>query len=155
MPVIVDSLRNANLYFAVDAKIREGLEFLQSASKDITPGTYQLSSSVKVLVTEYDTRVENPGRFEAHRRVIDIQYPLTGLEGIEWSPIAGMKTITEYDEVKDVAFFGEPQQKVKLVLGNTLFGIFFPEDAHNPALAANGVAQRIKKATVKVSIEQT
>jgi YhcH/YjgK/YiaL family protein len=151
--MIVDSLRNAKLYYGISEDIKQGLIFLESIQKDIKLGTYEISKKVRVLVTEYDTKVENPNRFESHKHVIDIQYPIIGLEAIEWSPLDGMTRITEYDEGKDVTFYNEPRQTVKIVLGNGTFGIFFRDDAHNPALAAGSFSHKIKKATVKVSVD--
>lgn len=151
--MILDNLRNAKLYYGINGDIKAGLKFLESIRKDISPGTYELSKKVKVLVTEYETKVDNPNRFESHAHVVDIQYPIIGLEGIEWAPLDRMNKIAEYDEAKDATFYNQPSQTSRMVIGNGIFAIFFRDDAHNPALAANGISEKIKKATVKVLMD--
>ena len=67
-------------------------------------GTYQINKNVKALVSEYRT-IENFERgYEAHKHVIDIQYPIIGLERVKWSPIEGMKVNIPYYENKDEHF---------------------------------------------------
>jgi biofilm protein TabA len=151
--MIVDKLSNAKLYYGVNENIRKGLEFLESVSPAIELGTYEVSNKVKALVTEYETKIVNPERFESHKHVVDIQFPVVGLEGIEWASLPGMKIITDYDPEKDRTFFAEPARRTKIILGDGIFGIFFEEDTHNPALAVDGKAQKIKKVTLKVTLE--
>jgi YhcH/YjgK/YiaL family protein len=150
--MIVDSIRNAKFYYSVNENIKTGLQYLETVSPDIALGTYDISPKVKVLVTEYSTKTENPQRFESHRHVVDIQFPIIGLEGIEWAHLQGMKKITEYDAEKDRTFYADPIRRTPLVLGEGMFGIFFEEDTHNPALAVGGKAQVIKKITLKVTL---
>jgi YhcH/YjgK/YiaL family protein len=151
--MILDRLRNAYLYYSIHENIAAGLKFLESISMDINLGTYEINSKVKAIVSEYDTKTVNPDQFEAHKLNIDIQFPIRGLEGIEWSPLDGMNQMTEYDESKDITFYRGPSQKPKVILGNGVFAIFFQNDAHNPALAVNDISQKIKKVTLKVLAE--
>jgi len=38
----------------------------------------------------------------------------------------------DYDPTKDRAFYKNPTQESHVIIGNNIFGIFFPEDAHGP-----------------------
>lgn len=69
---------------------------------------------------------------EAHRRFIDIHVPIKGEEIIGWAPVDSLKhPREEYDEEKDIAFFGDASHSLLHVRPGQI-AIFFPEDAHAP-----------------------
>lgn len=150
--MIFDHISQHRTYLGVSPDIRIGLEYIATLTPDIALGEYQVSPNVLALVTEYGTKTENAHLFEAHRHVIDIQYPIIGLEGVEWSRLDGMEEAVAYDPAKDRTMYRAPQNLTNLVIGGGYFAIFWPADAHNPQRAANGVAETIKKVTLKVSI---
>lgn len=71
--MIFDHLSNILTYKGLSDDIYAGLEFLHQLSPDIAPGTYQITSRVKAIVSEYETKVKNEVGFEAHRKNIDIR----------------------------------------------------------------------------------
>jgi beta-galactosidase beta subunit len=85
--MIVDSLKNISFYKNVSENIYHGLMFLNNASENIKLGEYIINNKVKAIVTEYETGFDFEKTFEAHRNVIDIQYPIIGLERVKWSCI--------------------------------------------------------------------
>jgi len=150
--VIFDHINERQTYLSVSPDIRTGLEYLASLAPDIALGEYQVSPNVLALVTEYSTKVENFHLFEAHRHVIDIQFPIIGREGVEWSRLEGMNVAVEYDPAKDRTMYSHPQNLTNIVMGNGFFAVFWPADAHNPQRAVEGRAEVIKKVTLKVAI---
>jgi biofilm protein TabA len=150
--MIFDHIGNLETYRGVDPEIHAGLKYLAGLDPSVALGEYQVTPNVLALVTSYDTKVENEGRFEAHRHVIDVQFPIVGLEGIEWSALDGMERVTEYDAAKDRAFYSKPVNLTRLTIGNGFFAVFWPKDAHNPQRAATGTAETIKKVTLKVKV---
>jgi biofilm protein TabA len=150
--MIVDTLKNINFYRNISPDIFFGLEFLTRTKPNIELGTYQINNNVKAIVSQYMT-VENFERgYEAHKFVIDIQYPIIGLERVKWSPIEGMTVNIPYDAEKDRTFFKTPSsQGTHVDIGNGVFAIMFPEDGHGPQ---HYVVQpeMIKKITIKVLI---
>jgi len=150
--MIVDQLKNIDIYEGVSADIYAGLQFLATVSPDIKLGTYPINERVKAIVSEYHT-IENFERgYEAHKHVIDIQYPVIGLERVKWSPIEGMKVNIPYDEEKDRTFYKEPLlQGTHVDIGNGIFAIMFPGDGHGPQHYIDK-PELIKKITIKVSI---
>ncbi|NQU34176.1 MAG: YhcH/YjgK/YiaL family protein [Bacteroidetes bacterium] len=150
--MILDHLNNIDIYKDL-SRIYCGLKFIAAATPEIELGTYEITDGVKALVTEYETvRVFERG-YEAHKHVIDIQYPITGLEGVKWSSISGMKVNIPYDPVKDRTFFKDPSdQGTQVVVGNGIFAVMFPADGHSPQHFVNK-PEIIKKITVKVSIK--
>ena len=150
--MVVDQLKNIEIYRGLSDDIYAGLQFLANASRNIELGTYVINDRVKAIVSEYKT-IENFKRgYEAHKHVIDIQYPIIGLERVKWSPIKGMKVNIPYDESKDRTFYKHPStQGTHVDIGDGIFAIMFPEDGHGPQHYVNK-SELIKKITIKVSI---
>ena len=150
--MIVDQLKNIDIYKGISADIYAGLQFLTSVSPDMELGTYRINDRVKAIVSEYHT-IENFERgYEAHKHVIDIQYPVVGLERVKWSPIEGMKINIPYDAEKDRTFYKDPlPQGTHVDIGNGIFAIMFPGDGHGPQHYIKK-SELIKKITIKVSI---
>ncbi len=150
--MILDSLKNIDVYKGVSQDIYEGLKFLASATPEIELGTYVINSNTKAVVSEYETIELFERGYEAHKHVIDIQYPIIGLEKVKWSPIDSMSVNIPYDEKKDRTFFVKPSaQGINVVIGNGIFAVMFPEDGHSPQHYVTK-PELIKKITVKVSI---
>lgn len=150
--MVVDSLRNIETYKNLSPDIYAGLQFLLNATPDIAIGEYPVNDKVKAIVSEYET-VENFTRgYEAHLHVIDIQYPIVGLERVKWSNLEGMSIHIPYDEEKDRTFYKDPSpQGTHVDIGNGIFAIMFPQDGHGPQHFIQD-PEMIKKITIKVSI---
>ncbi len=150
--MIVDQLKNIDIYKGVSDDIYAGLRFLANATPDIELGIYPINENVKAIVSEYKT-IENFERgYEAHKHVIDIQYPIIGLERVKWSPIENMNVNIPYEEKNDRTFYKDPSvQGTHVDIGNGIFAIMFPEDGHGPQHYVNQ-PELIKKITIKVSI---
>ena len=150
--MVVDSLKNIDVYKSLSADIYAGLQFLQKAKPEIEPGEYPINDNVKAIVSEYKTVEVFERGYEAHKHVIDIQYPVRGLERVKWSPIENMKVNIPYVSQKDRTFFKTPSaQGTHVDIGNGIFAIMFPEDGHSPQHFV-GKPELIKKITIKVSI---
>ena len=150
--MILDQISNIEIYKKLSDSIYAGLEFLSKATPEIELGTYQIIEGVKALVTEYETIAVFERGYEAHRHVIDIQYPIIGLERVKWSPISGMDVKTPYDNLKDRTFYHHPSaQGIHVDIGNGIFAIMFPDDGHSPQHYISR-SELIKKITIKVSI---
>ena len=150
--MIVDKLKNIDLYKFLSHDIYTGLKFLSTAKKDIELGTYIINKNVKAIVSSYFTVDEFERGYESHKKVIDIQYPIIGLERVKWSPIEGMEVNIPYDKKKDRTFYKKPSpQSTHVDIGNGIFAIMFPEDGHGPQHKVDK-KELIKKITIKVSI---
>lgn len=150
--MIVDSLKNIDVYKGISNDIYAGLKFLQQANENIENGEYSINNNVKAIVSEYNTVEVFERGYEAHKHVIDIQYPIRGLERVKWSPIESMEVNIPYDKTKDRTFFKSPSpQGTHVDIGNGIFAIMFPEDGHSPQHYV-GKPEFIKKITIKVSI---
>lgn len=77
-------------------------------------------------------KTEAEAVLETHRKMIDIQVPLSMDEAIGYAPIGSLPS-AEYDEARDIAFHdGRPDEFLKVRMGT--FAIFFPQDAHAPGV---------------------
>ena len=150
--MIVDKIENIDTYKGISEDIYAGLKFIANAKSDIELGTYPINRNVKAIVSEYETIANFERGFEAHKHVIDIQYPIIGLERVKWSPIEEMEVNIPYDKDKDRTFYKNPhQQGTQVDIGNGFFAIMFPQDGHGPQHFVIK-PELIKKITVKISI---
>ena len=150
--MIVDSLNNIETYKSLSEDILEGLEFLSKAEQNIDLGKHIISDNVYALVTEYETVESFERGYEAHKHVIDIQYPIVGVERVKWSPIESMDVNIPYNKTKDRTFFTNPHiNSTHVDIGNGIFAIMFPSDGHGPQHYVTG-PELIKKITIKISV---
>lgn len=150
--MIVGTLSNINTYKALSPNIYAGLEFIKNADATIALGEYPINEKVKAIVSEYKTVEVFERGYEAHKHVIDIQYPIRGMERVKWSDIKDMEINIPYDEKKDRTFYKNPSpQGTHVDIGNGVFAIMFPEDGHSPQHYITE-PELIKKITIKVSI---
>ena len=150
--MVVDTLKNIERYKGLSTDIYAGLQFLANAKSEIELGTYPINKNVKAIVSTYETVDEFERGYESHKNVIDIQYPIVGIERVKWSPIENMNVNIPYDESKDRTFFKDPsKQGTHVDIGNGIFAIMFPEDGHGPQHKVV-VKEVIKKITIKILI---
>lgn len=151
--MIYDKIDNIEFYKGLSPNIALGLDFLRQMKPDTAVGTYQINHRVKVIVSEYETKMENEYGYEAHRKNIDIQYLLSGEERIACLPIERLKEANPYNEENDAAFYAADLslQPSYLSLLPGYFAIFFPQDGHMPQLCVDK-PMRVKKVVVKVQI---
>lgn len=148
--MIYDKIDNLEIYTGISDDIRRGLEWLRDVNPDIENGVYEISSRVKVVVSEYITQKENESGYEAHSEYIDIHFLLKGAERICFLPVEHLKETKAYCGEIDTTFYKEsglqPQENL---IGNGYFAIYFPHDGHKPGLSV-AKHEVVKKIVVKV-----
>ncbi len=100
------------------------------------------------IVEQAAGRSRESAKLECHRRYIDIQLVLSGVDEMGWKALADCRApCDEYSAERDIRFFGDqPATWIATPPGH--FCIFFPEDAHAP-LVANG---EIRKVIFKIAV---
>lgn len=150
--IILDTLDNIDTYKSLSNDIYSGLQFLKRLEPGISIGSYPINARVKAIVEEYQTESNKAFEFESHKRVIDIQYAILGVERVFWSPIKDLDIKTPYDKKRDCTIFVNPTANPGCVdIGNNTFAIMFENDGHSPKHCVD-VSQLIKKITIKVSL---
>jgi YhcH/YjgK/YiaL family protein len=151
--MIADILKNRHIYAPISPRIKTALEYIAKTDfAGMEPGKYELDgSNLYVLVQAYDSIPKEQGKWECHKKYIDIQYITDGVEQIGCNNIGTMKITTEYNPEKDIAFLSGEGDFVTFSKGS--YGIFFPEDVHMPKIAENNIPSKVKKVVVKIKVD--
>jgi YhcH/YjgK/YiaL family protein len=149
--MIIDRLANSHLYAGLSPRIERAFQYLQQTDlQTIEVGKYEIDGkNLFALVQQYSTKPKAQGKWEAHRRYIDVQYIVQGREQIAYAHLSRL-TQGEYDAVKDfLPLSGEGDY---LTLSSGDFMLLYPEDGHKPGLALADPSV-VKKVVVKVAVE--
>ena len=93
-------------------------------------------------------RKEEKANLEAHKKYIDIQICLKGVDNIKWKANSECSTVLqEYKEEQDIMFYVDRSVQKVQVYGDKA-AIFFPEDAHAPLIAD----EKLTKLVIKVLV---
>jgi biofilm protein TabA len=150
--MIADTLAQSSRYASLAPRFAAAFAFLRNLSSDQPLGRHDIEGDdCFALVQTYTTKPIAEAKFEAHRSYIDIQFIQSGQETLLWSPLAGLAETRGYDGEKDFALFATPNIATPLNLRAGDFTIFFPEDAHAPALELDAPCQ-VRKVVIKVRI---
>ncbi len=150
--MIIDHIENSPLYFPLGERIATALRALKSVDLlRAEPGRHEIQGSqVFALIQEYETKPREQGAWEAHRRHIDVQYVVSGAEVIGHSHLSNLSVTKPYSDKEDILFAEGDGSFLTVSAG--MFVIFFPHDAHMPALAA-GRQGRVRKIIVKARVD--
>lgn len=148
--MILAKLTDAGRYSTLLPSLEAGFDFLrQPGLAELANGRHEIDGErVFAIVAREMGRGKAYSPLEYHRRYLDIQYVVRGVELIGWSPFEDCgHTRDAFDLEKDLGFFlDRPGCWCRVAAGS--FAIFFPEDAHAP-LAGMGP---IHKVVVKVAV---
>jgi YhcH/YjgK/YiaL family protein len=148
--VILDTLARSHHYQDIHPLFAQAFGILQRTDLAGLPaGRHEIDGDRLFLLIDHVTGVgRERTRIEHHRRYIDIQVCIEGLEEIGWMSIeCCQKRDGEFDQAKDVGFFAE-EPSTWLTLQPMHFAVFFPADAHAPL----GGSGPVKKAILKVLV---
>ncbi len=149
--MIIDKLKNANIYYGISEKIAKALNFLETTDfSKYKNGKYEIQGEeIFAIVQDYKTKPLSDGKLEAHRKYIDIQYIIKGSEKMGWANIQELSPIIDYNEEKDIIFFNGKCNLLEIPTG--FFTIFFLDDAHMPGIEIKK-SDYVKKIVVKINI---
>lgn len=152
--MIVDKLKNADLYLCLGEKMRRAFKFLRDNDLNkLNEGKHSIDGDdLYILVLRYDSTPVDNGKWEAHRKYIDIQYIVDGKEKVGYANIEEMKIVQDYDESNDILFVEGEGSFIDIDKG--MFAVFTPNDAHMPGIMISA-PQKVKKVVVKVRIKNT
>lgn len=151
--MIFDTITNRNTYASVSPRIKTGLEYLAKTDFSVMEtGRYEIDgTNIFVLIQRYDSIPNNQGKWECHRKYIDIQFIADGVEQIGFQNINIMKVSVDYNPEKDIAFLTGEGDFVSL--SKNTYAIFFPQDAHMPKIAPNDSPGKVVKVVIKIKVD--
>ncbi|MDR0646860.1 MAG: YhcH/YjgK/YiaL family protein [Puniceicoccales bacterium] len=148
--VIVDKIENFGTYLDLHKTFMRVFDFLKSNDLNKLACGHHIIDGDNLFVNIDAYTTQSVQRLEAHRRYIDIQMVLQGVEKMGYAHIGYTNPKSTYDEAKDIVFLDGNTDT--LTVDATMFLIFYPQDAHMPALNVGNHPQQVKKAVFKVKI---
>ncbi len=149
--MIFDEIQNSELYYGLGEKIGKALKFLRESDfSDMEPGRIDIDGDdIFALVQKYSTILPDDGKWEAHRKYIDIQYVAKGSEDFGFVNIEYLDPMSDYDSEKDIQWFEGDGDFLQL--HENEFVIVYPHEAHMPKLTIEE-QEEVLKVVVKVSL---
>lgn len=146
--MVVDTLDNLSLYKGLNPLFKDVVEFIESNDlAKLAEGKYPIKGDdLFVNITTAKGKSPDEAVLETHRRMIDIQIPLSGAETYGYTPICNLPQM-DYNEEKDITKIPELAADSYVTCQPGMFAIFFPQDGHAPCISGES---EIKKAIFKV-----
>ena len=145
--MILSVLSQSSRYAALHPLFPRVFEYIRNTDLLLlAPGNYPIVGEELFAIVEHvpgRTRVE--AQLECHRRYIDIQLVLEGLDEMGWKALADCsEPVADYSAEKDIQFFYDVPASWIATPPNS-FCIFFPEDAHAPLVSTGNIRKVIFK----------
>lgn len=150
--MIYDDIKNIKNYTQIDEKIAD---FILGLNSDIPTGRIYLSEDKLTYanVDEYMTKLHENCKLEAHKKYIDIQIIIDGIEELDYTDVKALKISEEYDSARDVMFFQKSERVMnKVILTSGKFVVLYPHEAHQPQMAYKNSPVTVKKVVVKIPL---
>jgi YhcH/YjgK/YiaL family protein len=153
--MILDTIDNTRLYVGLHARFAKAFEVLTDKTlSQKQDGKYAVDGEkIYYTLQRYTTKPLSEGKLEAHRKYIDIQFLLAGVEILGYAPLKGLTTAEKYNPQKDIAFFNTPKEITKVKLEPGLFCILFPDDTHLPCRQLADTTD-VRKVVIKIQIKE-
>ena len=148
--MILDSLKNIGMYESLNPNFKKAIEFICGNDLNVLPlGRNEICGDlIFANVAEINAKSKEDAPLEVHRKYIDIQIPLTADELMGYAPLDTLPA-PDYVEADDAALYPKGElvrDYINVAKGE--FIIFFPQDAHAPAITP----VPMKKVIVKVAV---
>ena len=148
--MIYDSLAHIQAYEGIHPGVYKALKLLAETDfSQMADQRYEVDGDdLFFFLQSYETKPENPTP-ESHKKYIDIQCVLSGMEAMDVGALEDMTGIAEARPEGDIWL--HKGSGVRLPLGGGRFLALFPGDGHAPSIGPNGPAPA-RKCVVKVRV---
>lgn len=145
--MVIDTIENLEKYASLNPLFNDVIDFIKANDLNaLEAGKHFIKGAdlfVNIQCAKGKTKEE--ALLETHRKMIDIQIPLSTSETFGYTPLADLPE-AEYNEEKDITKYqGAANTYVTCKPGE--FAIFFPQDGHAPCISDEA---EIKKAIFKI-----
>lgn len=148
--MILDSLENSHRIEQLHPLFKKAFEYLKTTDfSRMEDGKIELDGShLTLTVARMLGKDKEEAAIETHKKYIDIQLPLQGVEKIGWKTGSELQEESvPYNDTNDITFYVDrPTAYTKIYPGQ--FAIYFPEDGHAPGIGQGA----IRKVIVKVEV---
>jgi YhcH/YjgK/YiaL family protein len=150
--MIFDNIANRKTYYSLGKRIQKALEFVsENDFSGFQSGKYSmLGEEMFFLINDYNTKKEEYCILESHKKYIDLQYMIKGVEMIGITLFSDQQIIEEYNSDKDYTIY-KPSDLSYVLLNSGEFTLFYPNDLHMPGMKVKEEL-KIKKVVVKILI---
>jgi len=148
--MILDTLNNLEHYAKLHPLFPQVIAFLRDTDLSaLNTGIHPIiEKQLFVIVEEAQGRTRAEAKLECHRKYIDIQLVLEGVDEMGWKPLAAcQQPVSDYNEERDIRFFNDAADSWISTPPNN-FCIFFPQDAHAPLVSTGKIRKLIFKIAV-------
>lgn len=144
--MIVDTLNHFENYVSVNPLFADVLQFMKEHDLNaLEEGKHFIKDKdLFVNITTAQGKSPEAANFETHRRMLDIQIPLSAPETYGYMPLEDMPE-AEYNEEKDVTKYPGLKAETLVNCQPGEFAIFFPQDGHQPCIGEGPIRKAIFK----------
>ena len=136
--MIFDKAQNMAQYYEGAPLLEKCAVFIRKfEAQNLPDGAYEIDGErVFANIQSYRTGPQTPeSRFEAHKKYIDVQYIVSGIEKIRWAKLGDLTQVEErYSKGQDIAFY-TGDSRFDFVLTKGTFLMLYPQDAHMPGIS--------------------
>ena len=112
----------------------------------------ELGGGVYAIEQVYYTKPRSDGFFESHKKDIDVQVMVEGMEEMEVADISHLAISEPYVAEKDLIKYTDTSTASVLRLGAGAAAVFYPTDGHMPTLQLADGSKLVRKTVVKVPV---
>jgi len=133
--MVIDTLENLKRYENLSPLFKKVVEFCKANDlAKLENGKHEIEGAdLFVNITDARGRDMMEAVIETHKRMIDIQIPLSGDETFGYTPLENLPE-AEYNDQKDITKYEGPAESY-ITCHPGMFAIFFPEDGHAPCIS--------------------
>lgn len=137
----------------LEERIHGAVEYIRQLDKNnLKPGKYEITDKFYINVEEYFTKDLEECRFESHKKYVDIQWIVMGIEQIDTIEVDGLDIEIPYNKENDVVFFKDTEKNIMhTILPKDGYMILYPNNAHRPCINVHEKT-KIKKIVGKVRV---
>lgn len=147
--MVIDKLDKLCFYASLNPLFQDIVDFLKTNDlNSLEEGKHFIKDKdLFVNIQMAKGRPAEEATLETHRRMIDIQIPLSGEETFGYTPLEDLPTEFEYNDEKDITKYGHTKAATYVTCKPGEMAIFFPQDGHAPCISSEPA---IKKAIFKI-----
>jgi YhcH/YjgK/YiaL family protein len=142
--MIIDKIENLVKYINLNPLFADVVKFLESNDLNaLEEGKHEIKGADLFVNVQ-----ANPGKklqdavLEYHKKMIDIQIPLSDSETFGYTPVDELPEV-EFNEKKDIAKVPDVKSQTYVTLNLGQMAIFFPQDGHAPCISESDCLKKV------------